>query len=167
MMKQVAVVLVLVVVMAIMWGCGKAPEAAAPTATAPAPAGPTIKAVFGTTVANKPIDHAIAKKNGENEVTIYAYSFKTTETWPGEAAYAADDFFVHLTIRDTAPLRPGEYTDSQIVEPGLSSKTTSYGFMRPRGSVVITEIANGKIKGEFRLDDGYVKVSGPFEMDLV
>ena len=171
-MRQAVAVLLLVAVAACVWSCGKAPETAAPdgTAAAVAPAaaaGPVVKAVFGSTLAQKPIDHAIAKKKGDTEVTIYAYSFKPTETWPDGSVYAPDDFFLHLTIRDTAPLAPGEYRGKQLVDLGLSTKTTSYGFLAEHGSVLITEIANGKIKGEFRLDDGYVKVNGPFEIDLV
>lgn len=168
-MKQAVAVLLLVAVAAVGFSCSKAPEAGAPAGTtvqAPAEAtGPMLKAVFGSVVATKPIDHALAMMKGDSEVTIRVYSFKTAETWPGEAAYAVDDFYLHVTITDTVALHPGEYSGRQL-DPGLSTKSTSYGFMPARGSIVITEIGNGKIKGEFRLDDSYVKVSGPFEIPL-
>lgn len=131
------------------------------------PNGPMLKVMFGTTITEKPIDHAIAIMNGNSEISMLVYSFKTTVTWPDGAAYATDDFLLNITIKNNSALRSGEYRGSQLSNLELSTKNAIYGFMAERGSVIITEIANDIIKGEFRLNDGYVMVCGPFEISLI
>ncbi len=147
-------------------GCGKKDkETNAPDTKS---AGKVITAVWASTVSKKPIVKAMAKKNGVSEVNVYLYSFQAPDQWPSAGAYGKDDFFIDFNIKGVKgkELTIGEYKDAQFTLT-VHTKTANYGLLAKRGSIIITQIDSGKLKGEFKVDDGYVKVSGPFEMDLL
>jgi ABC-type Fe3+-hydroxamate transport system substrate-binding protein len=168
-MKITTIILMVIILFAaLLCGCSSQQQGQAPQQQAAPPAS-TITAVFGSTVSKKPAVKALAKKAGEGEISIYMYSFDPKENqWPDGAAYAADDFFLDVTIKaaKSKKIEPGEYKGDQI-SPTLHTKTTNYGFLKDRGSIVITSMEGGKLKGELKLDDDHVKVLGPIDMDLL
>jgi hypothetical protein len=128
-----------------------------------------ITAVWGTTVAKKPVAKALAKTNGPNQVAFYVYSFPAVDTYPDGAAYKPDDFFLEAAVDAGAgkTIVPGTYSGDQITSLVIHTKEMNVVVGKPTSSIVITQVGNGRIEGEFKIDDGSAKLSGPFEMDLL
>ncbi|MBI2264699.1 MAG: hypothetical protein HYU64_05950 [Armatimonadetes bacterium] len=170
MKKGFLILAVISMILPLIFGCQRqqGQQTAAPTPSV-APSAPVLTAVFGSTAAKKSPVKALAKKNGDSELTIYLYSFDPKDNqWPDAAAYAADDFFLDVTIKAEKgkKIEPGEYKNEQI-SPTLHTKASNYGFLKQRGSILITSVEGGKLKGELNLDDGYTKIMGPIEIDLI
>ena len=123
-----------------------------------------VTAAWGATIASKTIAKSLAKRNGHGSVTLYLYSFKTLDTYPP----GDDDFFLEAIVSagGEAELVPGEYSSDKL-SLVLHTNASNFLFSARKGSIVITDIGHGKIKGVLKIDDGSTKVSGAFDMDLV
>ena len=127
-----------------------------------------LSAVWGTTSVKKPILKSIAKMNGKDQVAFFVYTFDAKETYPGDAAYKDDDYFLEATVKapEGKDLAVGEYKgdDLSLV---LHTKPMNIIVGKPNSKIIIKKIDGKKIAGEFKLDDGSTKIMGPFEMDLM
>ena len=143
------------------------------TTEAAAATGPVIHAEWNNAgnpdSSDKPWSVQKAKIEG-NKLTLYLYTWEPTTTtsdwpWPEPDDYGEGDFF--LSVEITAPgelFQPAIYKDDQIT-PSLSLADLGVSFLIPNGEIQVTGI-DGLVTGELRIDDGYAKVTGPFEAVL-
>ena len=143
------------------------------TTEAAAATGPVIHAEWNNAgnpdSSDKPWEVQKAKIEG-NKLTLYLYTWEPTTTtsdwpWPEPEDYGEGDFF--LSVEITAPgelFQPAIYKDAEIT-PSLSLADLGVSFLIPNGEIQVTGI-DGLVTGELRIDDGYAKVTGPFEAVL-
>lgn len=116
----------------------------------------------------KQIQKKIAKFNSKNEITLFLYTFDTKNLYPDSSLYKKDDYFLEAKVKveEGKEIKAQEYKGENI-SATLHTKYSKTKINPQNSTITVEKIGNGVIRGQFNLNDGKIKVIGPFEMDII